>query len=90
MGYHTQTHNFYRTQGRWGHRTVNYSGTQSSFIRYTENFGEFYEILIGWYKRIIFIYRWNNLVNHNWGCTRTYYPLSYPSGSLSTNRKEVS
>ena len=61
-------------------------------IRWLDNFGDYYWILIGWLIKLsvqtlpilIVNYRTGNFVYHNWGCTLIYRPLSYPFRSLKT------
>ena len=63
---------------------------QSFFIRWLDNFGDFYWILIGLliklsdqtFQPLILIYRIGNFVYQHWGYTSIYRLLSYPFRSL--------
>ena len=55
-------------------------------IRWINNFGGFFWILIGWFvelsvqtfQPLILFYRRSNFVCHHWGCISICRPLSYP------------
>ena len=75
-------------EGGRGHWPVYFISPQSFkwrfLIRWLNNVGGFYWILIGWFVKSsvqtfqpqILIYKRGNFVYHHWGCTSIYWPLS--------------